>query len=122
VNNNNPNREYDIKDLICGAHVNNYGVAGITDCKTHGKEFIEYKCKFCCNIASWFCWGNTHFCEDCHARQCKGDYVSKLAKKDLPKCTGKNNCPLKLDHPENGDEFALGCSLCRNEVANMKSF
>ena len=23
---------------------------GATNCKTHGTEFIEYKCKFCCNI------------------------------------------------------------------------
>jgi E3 ubiquitin-protein ligase MYCBP2 len=23
------------------------------------KEFIEWKCKFCCNISNWYCWGNT---------------------------------------------------------------
>jgi len=120
-NENNPNREYDPKDLICGAHVNNYGVAGITDCKTHGKEFIEYKCKFCCNIASWFCWGNTHFCEDCHARQCKGDYVSKYTRDKLPKCN-VSKCPVKVKHPENGEEFALGCSVCRNNTENIKNF
>lgn len=116
---NNPNREYDPKDLICGAHVSG-NIPGITDCKLHGKEFIEYKCKFCCNIACWFCWGNTHFCEDCHARQCKGDYVSKYTRDKLPKCDGK--CTLKVKHPDNGEEFALGCSVCRNTSDNVRNF
>ena len=121
VENNNPNREYDPKDLICGAHANIAGVAGKTSCEKHGKDFIEYKCKFCCNIASWFCWGNTHFCEDCHARQCKGDYVSKYTKDKLPKCIG-DKCNLKVKHPENGEEYALGCSVCRNHSDNVKDF
>ncbi len=121
VNNNNPDRAYNPKDLICGAHVNNSGVAGATECKTHGKEFIEYKCRFCCNIASWFCWGATHFCEDCHSRQCKGDYVSKIPKDKLPKCN-PSKCPVKMKHPDNGDEFGLGCSVCRNNQDNIKNF
>jgi E3 ubiquitin-protein ligase MYCBP2 len=119
--NNNQDREYDPKDLICGAHVNNYGAAGITECKTHGKDYIEYKCKFCCNIASWFCWGTTHFCENCHARQCKGDYVNKYTKDKLPKCD-TSKCPVKVKHPENGEEFGLGCSVCRNNNENIKNF
>jgi E3 ubiquitin-protein ligase MYCBP2 len=118
---NNPNREYDPKDLICGAHANIAGVAGMSECKIHGKEFIEYKCKFCCNIASWFCWGTTHFCEDCHAKQCKGDYVSKYSKDKLPKCD-PHKCPIKVKHPDNGEEYALGCSVCRNHGDNVKNF
>ena len=97
------------------------GVAGTTDCKIHGKDFIEYKCKFCCKIASWFCWGTTHFCEDCHARQCKGDYVSKYPKEKLPKCNHKT-CELRMKHPLNGEEFALGCSVCRNNEENFKDY
>lgn len=121
VDNNNPNRQYDPKDCICGKCSNLSGVAGITDCKKHGKEFIEYKCKFCCKIASWFCWGTTHFCEDCHVRQCKGDYVSKYPKEKLPKCNPAT-CELKVRHPPNGEEFALGCSICRNSEENAKDF
>lgn len=41
---------------------------GVKKCKTHGDAFIEFKCKFCCSIAQWFCWGNTHFCDSCHKR------------------------------------------------------
>ena len=121
VNNDNPNKNYDPKDCVCGKHANLSGVAGVTDCKIHGKDFIEYKCKFCCKIASWFCWGTTHFCEDCHARQCKGDYVSKYPKEKLPKCNPKT-CELRVKHPPNGEEFALGCSVCRNNEENFKDY
>jgi len=27
---------------------------------------------------------------------------------------------LKIDHPPNGNEYALGCSLCREQVLNKK--
>jgi len=50
-----------------------------------------------------------------------GDYVSKKSKNELPKCPGKAHCPLKVDHKTNGEEFALGCSLCRN-LMNSQDF
>ena len=115
-------RDHDPTQLICGGCGALDGVSGISDCKKHGKEFITYKCRFCCEISSWFCWGTTHFCEPCHSRQCKGDYLTKYGKDKLPKCPGKNDCKLKIDHPQNGEEFALGCTLCSNEKANIKNF
>ena len=121
INNNDPNKDYDPKDCVCGKHANIYGVAGVSDCKIHGKEFIEYKCRFCCKIASWFCWGTTHFCDECHARQCKGDYISKYPKEALPKHDPKT-CQIKVPHPPNGEEFALGCRVCRIEKNNVKNF
>ena len=36
----------------------------------------------------------------------------------IPKCPGKAKCPLKIEHPANGEEFPLGCSICRNMQAN----
>ena len=121
VNNENPNKIYDPKDLVCGKDANLNNVAGKTSCDKHGKEFIEYKCRFCCKIASWFCWGTTHFCEDCHARQCAGDYINKYPKDKLPKCD-KANCEVGGNHPPNGEEYALGCSICRSDVENYKDF
>lgn len=115
-------RDHDPNDLICGKCGALDGVAGINSCKKHGKEFIEYKCKFCCKVSSWFCWGTTHFCDECHARQCKGDYVTKIPRDKLPICPGKDKCGLKIYHPNNGEEFALGCSICRNEADNQKDF
>jgi len=111
--------EFKFEELVC-AGCSSVGIA-LENCPKHGVEFIEFKCKYCCSVAQWFCWGTTHFCDSCHQRQVNGDYVSKKAKSDLPKCKGKGICPLKVDHKENGDEFALGCSLCRN-LMNSQDF
>ena len=116
---NQGKQDFDPKELVCA---NCCDVLPLENCVNHGKDYIEFKCKFCCNIAQWFCWGNTHFCEPCHKRQCNGDYVSKLAKDKLPKCPGKEKCPLRIEHKANGEEFALGCSFCRNYKDNQKGF
>ena len=121
MNDDDPNKKFDPKDCVCGKDANLSGVAGKTNCAKHGKDFIEYKCKFCCKIASWFCWGTTHFCEDCHRRQCNNDYVSKYPKDRLPKCN-KATCEVGGNHPPNGEEYALGCSICRNNEENAKDF
>ena len=121
MQNDDPNKKFDPKDCVCGKDANLSGVAGKTNCAKHGKDFIEYKCKFCCKIASWFCWGTTHFCEDCHRRQCNNDYVSKYPKDRLPKCN-KATCEVGGNHPPNGEEYALGCSICRNNEENAKDF
>lgn len=121
VNNEDPNNDFDPKDLVCGRHGEMADVQGITNCKIHGKDFIEYKCKFCCKIASWYCWGTTHFCDSCHKRQCRGDYVSKYPKEKLPKCN-KETCEVGGNHPPNGTEYSLGCSVCRNTLENIKNF
>lgn len=76
---------------------------GTADCKIHGTDFIDFKCRYCCSISLWFCFGTTHFCDPCHRVL---DYKAK-------DCAGPESCPLKIKHPKNGDEYALGCSLCR---------
>ena len=119
---NEGQREYKEDDLVCGACASTNIKGGSMDCAQHGKEFIEFKCRFCCSVAQWFCWGTTHFCEPCHARQCKGEYLSKKTAKELPKCTGAEGCPLKIKHPANGEEYSLGCAICRNMQANVKPF
>ena len=119
MDNDDPNKNYDPKDCVCGKDAKLSGVAGVTDCPIHGKYDIEYKCRFCCKPASWFCWGTTHFCEDCHKRQNNGDYVSKYPKDKLPKCN-KDTCQVGGNHPPNGEEFSLGCGLCRSIKYNNK--
>ena len=49
-----------------------------------------------------------------------GDYVSKKTTAELPQCGSADKCPLKVKHPVNGDEFSLGCAVCRNENANAE--
>jgi len=44
-----------------------------------------------------------------------------MGKDDLPQCPVgpkaaklDGECPLRLQHPPTGEEFALGCGICRN--------
>jgi E3 ubiquitin-protein ligase MYCBP2 len=92
-----------LDDLICGSCAAQ-GAGANSTCAKHGTDYIEYKCKFCCNVAAWYCWGSTHFCEDCHKKAAE---VAKIPKDKLPKCTCKGN------HPPNGEEHCLGCTFCR---------
>jgi hypothetical protein len=79
--------------------------AGKNNCAKHGFDNIEFKCRYCCSTSLWYCFGTTHFCEPCHQR-C--DYVVKP-------CPGPEQCMFHGCHPPNGEEFAIGCSMCRME-------
>jgi hypothetical protein len=114
-------KDFKPEELVCGKCAAGDIKNGVMNCDTHGTAYIEFKCRFCCSVAQWFCWGNTHFCEDCHKKQQSGNYLTKKQKKDLPKCIG-NKCPLKIAHPPNGEEFSLGCAICRNKLENVKGF
>eukprot|EP00347_Sterkiella_histriomuscorum_P015331 403357427 len=72
-------------------------------CNNHGEEFIEYKCQFCCDIASWFCWGATRFCDPCH----------NIATFNIPKICNPNSCKFNGNHPPNGQPHSFGCKLCK---------
>ena len=48
--------------------------------------------------------------------------MSRKKKDELPKCLGPAKCPLKIKHPANGEEYAIGCSICKNSVENAKNF
>ena len=102
---------YNPAELVCAGCV---PFRDLKSCRNHGTDFIEYKCKFCCSVAQWFCWGTTHFCITCHRMQERGDFVTRKKPSELPQCTGRSTCPLRVDHPQNGtEEFALGCAVCR---------
>jgi hypothetical protein len=80
--------DYKPEDLVCGKCAAVSVGAGVQNCPKHGTDYIEFKCKFCCSVSQWFCWGNTHFCEPCHKKQVNGDYVSRKKKSELPQCRG----------------------------------
>ena len=44
-------------------------IPGELSCSTHGAAWLSYKCCFCCQVATWFCWGTHAFCSRCHSRQ-----------------------------------------------------
>jgi len=100
------------EEMIC---LNCMVQAGAHECTRHGNQFMEYKCRFCCSIATWYCSGSSHYCEKCHDRMDRGDDLTKKRPEQLPRCRGRLTCPLELDHAENGKEFLIGCGLCRRE-------
>merc|ERR1712000_560100 len=74
-------------ELICG---------GCRGCKIHGSDHMIYKCRFCCSVATYFCFGHTHFCTPCHDKPwdiVHGNHYAYL-KASLPSCPGKDKCPL----------------------------
>lgn len=105
--------------MLCNQCIAMSTSRGLTNCEKHGKESIMYKCRFCCSIATWYCWGTTHFCNYHHDRY----QIAYKPKSMLPYCTGKKeDCPLKIDHAENGDEYAIGCSKCVAEQQEKDFF
>ncbi|KAM3837237.1 E3 ubiquitin-protein ligase MYCBP2 [Vipera latastei] len=108
--------DYDPRELICGACSD---VSRAQMCPKHGTDFLEYKCRYCCSVAVFFCFGTTHFCNACH-----DDFqrMTSIPKEELPHCpAGPKSkqlegaeCPLHVVHPPTGEEFALGCGVCRN--------
>uniref|UniRef100_A0A8R1DYZ2 RCR-type E3 ubiquitin transferase n=1 Tax=Caenorhabditis japonica TaxID=281687 RepID=A0A8R1DYZ2_CAEJA len=109
--------QYNPEELLCGGCSD---TSGVQVCPRHGVEYLEYKCRFCCSIAVYFCFGTTHFCAPCH-----DDFqrLMSLPKIHLPSCpVGPRStpmeeqavCPLKMNHPPTGEEFAMGCGICRN--------
>jgi len=103
------------EELICpNCTARKSGQFGSKNCSLHNADFTEYKCKFCCSVASFFCWGTTHFCESCHKKHNSGDYMNDKKAHQLQQCAGPAQCPLGIKHPPNGTEFILGCSLCRS--------
>lgn len=113
-NENNIENDTNSKDksnVVCINCIDSNIVQGKLCCELHGRSRIVFKCKFCCSEASHFCFGTTHFCEDCHLKQLNGELLTSKKIKDLPVCD-PNTCFLKGNHPINGIEYSLGCELC----------
>ncbi|GMH35470.1 hypothetical protein BSKO_03338 [Bryopsis sp. KO-2023] len=96
-------QEFKVEDLVCGGCA---ALASGNKCEIHGTSGIEWKCRFCCSVALWFCWGTTHMCDKCHSL-CATTGPRKIG------CRSVESCPLGIKHPPPGEEFCLGCSLCR---------
>jgi len=79
------------------------GIVGAKTCPKHGNDGMLFKCFFCCNPASFHCWGTTHFCSKCH------DNPGQSMNNPKP-CDGK--CQF-YPHPPNGTREYFGkCNLC----------
>eukprot|EP00008_Paramoeba_atlantica_P014012 CAMPEP_0201478736 /NCGR_PEP_ID=MMETSP0151_2-20130828/3510_1 /ASSEMBLY_ACC=CAM_ASM_000257 /TAXON_ID=200890 /ORGANISM="Paramoeba atlantica, Strain 621/1 / CCAP 1560/9" /LENGTH=1139 /DNA_ID=CAMNT_0047859915 /DNA_START=83 /DNA_END=3502 /DNA_ORIENTATION=- len=88
----------------------------VNGCRFHGGDRTIFKCRFCCAVATYFCGGMCHYCDPCHGKAGEltdfNGWKTKDASK-LPKCLGPEKCPIGMPHPPNGQEFPIGCSVCR---------
>ncbi|GAB5362054.1 hypothetical protein AAMO2058_000765200 [Amorphochlora amoebiformis] len=79
--------DFNPRDLICPSCQN------VQDCPKHGKEWVAFKCRFCCNVSSWYCWGNTHFCTSCHRDGRWQKYVEHRSGKNKMELWEYEQCP-----------------------------
>eukprot|EP00877_Chromochloris_zofingiensis_P013446 jgi/Chrzof1/8355/Cz03g07110.t1 len=106
---------FDASQLMCGSCS---ALACAEKCKKHGSQYVEWKCRYCCNIASWFCFGTTHMCTKCHEKANlwqpqQNGHRGGSSSNSHPKCDSRT-CQLKVPHPSAGTEFCLGCGICRH--------
>lgn len=59
----------------------------------HG-PFLKWKCRYCCRPSRYVCYGNVHFCDDCHER-------NSVANRSLP--PGTTERPALEGIPCSGD-------------------
>jgi hypothetical protein len=71
--------ESDPSELFCGG----CAPSSVSNCALHGREYIEFKCRYCCSVATFFCWGRTHFCRVCHRNSLE---LTSMKKADLACC------------------------------------
>ena len=76
-------------------------------CPKHGSDFLEYKCRYCCSVAVFFCFGTTHFCNQCH-----DDFqrVTNIPKTSLPHCPAGQLHLVWSHFPSVSTGF--GCCCC----------
>ena len=102
-----PQVEMPKEELIC---------SGCRGCKQHGSDHLVFKCRYCCSMATYFCFGHSHFCTPCHDKftnWVETDFYQYLSD-SVPQCPGPDKCPLGCAHPPNGEEHCLGCSACKD--------
>lgn len=98
------------EDCICGKDSFLNNAKGESFCNKHGYDYIEYKCKYCCKVASRFC-SQMHFCEECY-RNKSNNFNFDLG--EIKECN-KDLCEFRGMHAPNGIEYCLGCFICRFE-------
>ena len=108
------------EDLRCPKCISDELGFGQSTCPKglHGDKYIDYKCRFCCNIALYVCFAGTHMCDSCHKKACKQTLNFYRNESDIKCSNPHGKCPLGIrDHVQawKTPSFSLGCSLCRSE-------
>lgn len=80
--------EINREDLVCS---NCQNVDSVEECPDHGRQYIAFKCRYCCKLSVFHCWGKVHFCVSCH----KSEVWDKLT----TYATGKNKKKIE-EYPQ----------------------
>ena len=76
------------------------------------RPFHVWKCRYCCSPSNYVCYGNVHFCTDCHDRNSKrtrhGNRHEGRPKLEAIPCQGEN-CPFPK--PEGCNKHSNGSAL-----------
>mmetsp|Transcript_9014 Transcript_9014/g.27094 ORF Transcript_9014/g.27094 Transcript_9014/m.27094 type:complete len:299 (-) Transcript_9014:2077-2973(-) len=104
-------------DRICDKC--NPRTASICTQSSHRGHYI-WKCRYCCNEAKYVCYGNVHFCEECHDRNSQRERGGKLEPKP---CPGLGVCRIPMpagkefhtNGPEAENEQLLRCAWCESD-------
>lgn len=79
-------------------------------CPKHAREFVVYKCSYCCNPATERSFGNRYLCERCSAR-----WTATTEPEPFP-CPGTSQCPLGANGHAEG-AYPIGCLACLPDSA-----
>lgn len=73
-------------------------------CETHGDQYLSYKCRYCCKIATYHCGNGNHMCDVCHEDQI------------IIPCVGSTD-GCNGNHLPNGQgSQCLGCTMCMSTL------
>jgi len=91
----------DKRPAVCGACQRKGGKS----CRKHGQEFMEAKCNYCCQVATFNCGGGQYlFCTPCHVRAAVAFHQGKFGEWErneiprIPSCDPAT-CPFGGKHP-----------------------
>jgi hypothetical protein len=76
-------------------------------CVLHGEKFLLHKCQFCCDFATFKCFGYTYTCGICQIEYFGHGFQA-------PKRTIPKPCICKRHHPVNGITHCYGCVICND--------
>lgn len=66
--------------------------AAVEMCEKHDPQWMNWKCRFCCSVAVFHCFGNTRFCSACHDNHIElvnsSNGENRLPLERYPQCAG----------------------------------
>lgn len=90
-----------------------------------------WKCRYCCQPAVFVCYGNVHFCKDCHDRNTERVRRQPVGTRERPQldpipcqgasCTAYPKLVGETSHrngPTSDCEQVYGCAICSGSTSN----